>query len=242
MLLLDGMLNFSREYLPDKRGGQMDAPLVLTIRIDPNEIDKEAHNIDMCAHYPHEFYLAAEEYKNPAEISKLMDLVSSRLKTPDQYENFMFTHDTKNIASGPDFSAYKTLETMTDKMEAQLQLAEKIRAVDETDVAELVLRSHFLPDIIGNLRAFSKQTVRCIKCEAKYRRPPLSGTCPKCGGNVILTVHEGAVRKYVEVSKEVAVKYGVSTYTKERIEILERDIADTFENHKIKKTQLTDFM
>jgi DNA polymerase, archaeal type II, large subunit len=242
MLLLDGMLNFSREYLPDKRGGQMDAPLVLTIRIDPNEIDKEAHNIDMCAHYPHEFYLASEEYKNPAEISKLMDLVSSRLKTPDQYENFMFTHDTKNIASGPDFSAYKTLETMTDKMEAQLKLAEKIRAVDETDVAELVLRSHFLPDIIGNLRAFSKQTVRCIKCEAKYRRPPLSGTCPKCGGNVILTVHEGAVRKYVEVSKEVAEKYGVSTYTKERIEILERDIADTFENHKIKKTQLTDFM
>ena len=243
MLLLDGMLNFSREYLPDKRGGQMDAPLVLTIRIDPNEIDKEAHNIDMCAHYPHEFYLAAEEYKNPADISKLMDLVSSRLKTPDQYENFMFTHDTKNIASGPDFSAYKTLATMTDKMDAQLKLAEKIRAVDEKDVAELVLRSHFLRDIMGNLRAFSRQTFRCIKCEAKYRRPPLSGTCSKCGGgNIILTVHEGAVRKYVEVSKEVAIKYDVSTYTKERIELLEKDIIDTFENHKIKKTQLTDFM
>jgi len=127
-------------------------------------------------------------------------------------------------------------------MDAQLKLAEKIRAVDERDVAELVLKSHFLPDIMGNLRAFSKQTVRCIKCESKYRRPPLSGNCPKCGGNIILTVHEGAVRKYVEVSKEVAAKYDVSTYTKERIEILEKDIADTFENHKIKKTRLTDFM
>ncbi|MDL2261381.1 DNA polymerase II large subunit [Methanimicrococcus sp. OttesenSCG-928-J09] len=243
MLLLDGLLNFSREYLPDKRGGQMDAPLVLTIRIDPNEIDKEAHNIDMCARYPHEFYLATEEYKNPAEISKIMDLVSGRLKTPDQYENFMFTHGTTNIASGPAFSAYKTLESMTDKMDAQLQLAEKIRAVDESDVAELVLKSHFLPDIMGNLRAFSKQTFRCIKCEAKYRRPPLSGTCQKCGGgNIILTVHEGAVRKYVEVSKEVAIKYGVSEYTRERIEILEQDIIQTFENHKIKKTSLTDFM
>ena len=243
MLLLDGMLNFSREYLPDKRGGQMDAPLVLTIRIDPNEIDKEAHNIDMCARYPLEFYSASEEYKNPAEISKLMDLVSGRLKTPDQYENFMFTHDTTDIARGPAFSAYKTLETMMDKMEAQLQLAEKIRAVDESDVAELVLKSHFLPDIIGNLRAFSKQTFRCIKCEAKYRRPPLSGTCQKCGGgNIILTVHEGAVRKYVEVSKEVAIKYGVSEYTRARIELLEQDIIQTFENHKIKKTSLTDFM
>ncbi|MCL2550074.1 MAG: DNA polymerase II large subunit [Methanimicrococcus sp.] len=243
MLLLDCMLNFSREYLPDKRGGQMDATLVLTTRIDPNEIDKEAHNIDMCAHYPHAFYLATEEYRNPVEISEIMDLVSSRLKTPNQYENFMFTHDTENIAKGPDFSAYKTLETMTEKMEAQLRLAEKIRAVDETDVAELVLRTHFLPDIMGNLRAFSKQTFRCIKCDAKYRRPPLSGTCPKCnGGNIVLTVHEGAVRKYVEVSKEVAVKYGVSTYTRERIELLEKEIRDTFENQKIKKTSLSDFM
>ena len=243
MLLLDGMLNFSREYLPDKRGGQMDAPLVLTIRIDPNEIDKEAHNIDMCSRYPLEFYLATEEYKNPAEVSKLMDLVSGRLKTPDQYENFMFTHDTTDIARGPAFSAYKTLETMMDKMEAQLQLAEKIRAVDEADVAELVLKSHFLPDIMGNLRAFSRQTFRCIKCEAKYRRPPLTGTCQKCGGgNIILTVHEGAVRKYVEVSKEVAIKYGVSEYTRERIDLLEQDIIQTFENHKIKKTSLTDFM
>ncbi|MDY0267310.1 MAG: DNA polymerase II large subunit, partial [Methanimicrococcus sp.] len=243
MLLLDGMLNFSREYLPDKRGGQMDAPLVLTIRIDPNEIDKEAHNIDMCARYPHEFYLATEEYKSPTEISKIMDLVSGRLKTPDQYENFMFTHSTTDIAKGPAFSAYKTLDTMMDKMEAQLQLAEKIRAVDESDVAELVLKSHFLPDIMGNLRAFSKQTFRCIKCEAKYRRPPLTGTCPKCGGgNIILTVHEGAVRKYVEVSKEVAIKYHVSEYTLERIELLEQDIIQTFENHRIKKTSFADFM
>ena len=242
MLLLDGMLNFSREYLPDKRGGQMDAPLVLTIRIDPNEIDKEAHNIDMCARYPHEFYLAAEDYKNPGEISDIMDLVSVRLKTPDQYENFMFTHNTTDIASGPDFSAYKTLETMSEKMEAQLALAQKIRAVDAADVAELVLRTHFLPDITGNLRAFSKQTVRCTKCETKYRRPPLSGSCPKCGGNVILTVHEGAVRKYVDVSKQIAEKYNVSTYTKERIELLEQDIIKTFENHRIKKKQLTDFM
>jgi Archaeal DNA polymerase II, large subunit len=172
-----------------------------------------------------------------------MDLVSGRLKTPDQYENFMFTHDTTDIARGPAFSAYKTLETMMDKMEAQLQLAEKIRAVDEADVAELVLKSHFLPDIMGNLRAFSRQTFRCIKCEAKYRRPPLTGTCQKCGGgNIILTVHEGAVRKYVEVSKEVAIKYGVSEYTRERIDLLEQDIIQTFENHKIKKTSLTDFM
>ncbi|MDR2698837.1 MAG: DNA polymerase II large subunit, partial [Candidatus Methanoplasma sp.] len=52
ILALDGLLNFSRLYLPDRRGGLMDAPLVLTTRLDPNEIDKEAHNIDCLRRYP----------------------------------------------------------------------------------------------------------------------------------------------------------------------------------------------
>jgi DNA polymerase II large subunit len=46
----------------------------------------------------------------------------------------------------------------------------------------------------------------------------------------------------VEVSKEVAIKYRVSDYTLERIELLEQDIAQTFENHRIKMTSLSDFM
>ena len=41
MLLMDALLNFSHEYIPDKRGGKMDLPLILTIRLDPSEVDKE---------------------------------------------------------------------------------------------------------------------------------------------------------------------------------------------------------
>ena len=41
----DGLLNFSREILLPI-GGQMDAPLVLTTRLNPTEIDKEALNVD----------------------------------------------------------------------------------------------------------------------------------------------------------------------------------------------------
>ena len=52
MLLLDGLLNFSRSFLPQNRGGSMDAPLVLTSRIDPAEIDKEALNVDVGSGYP----------------------------------------------------------------------------------------------------------------------------------------------------------------------------------------------
>jgi DNA polymerase II large subunit len=242
MLLMDGLLNFSREFLPDKRGGQMDAPLVLTSRIDPKEVDKEAHNIDVCAAYPLKFYEATQEYANPKELESIMDLVGSRLGTPEQYDNFMFTHDTSDIAAGPQKSAYKTLGSMVEKMDAQLSLGSRIRAVDVGEVAERVLVSHFLPDMYGNLRAFSRQGTRCVKCGAKFRRPPLTGTCPFCGGRVILTVHEGAVRKYLEVSIRVAEKYNVSDYTKQRIELVGKDIDSLFSNDRSRQMGLADFM
>ncbi|MCZ7357894.1 MAG: DNA polymerase II large subunit [Candidatus Methanoperedens sp.] len=242
MLLMDGLLNFSRSYLPDKRGGQMDAPLVLTSRIDPNEVDKETHNVDVTFQYPLEFYEATMKFMNPRDIVKLMDTVSGRLGTPAQYEGFGFTHDTSNIAAGPRNSAYKTLGTMIEKMDAQLALARKIRAVDPQDVAERIINSHFLPDLIGNLRSFSKQKVRCTKCNAKFRRPPLRGTCPKCGGNIVLTVHEGSVRKYLETSLRIADEYNVRHYTKQRLELLELEMRSLFESDKVKQKGLADFM
>ena len=242
MLLMDGLLNFSRSYLPDKRGGQMDAPLVLTTRIDPNEVDKEAHNIDVLFQYPLEFYEATLQYKNPKDIVKFMDIVSGRLGTPAQYEGFGFTHDTADIAAGPRNSAYKTLGTMIEKMDAQLALARKIKAVDPQDVAERIINSHFLPDLIGNLRSFSKQKVRCTKCNAKYRRPPLRGTCPRCGGNIVLTVHEGSVRKYLETSLRIADEYNVRHYTKQRLLLLELEMDSLFESDKVRQKGLADFM
>ncbi|MFX0090031.1 MAG: DNA polymerase II large subunit, partial [Candidatus Hodarchaeota archaeon] len=42
ILVLDALLNFSRSYLPAKRGGMMDAPLVISTTINPLEIDDEA--------------------------------------------------------------------------------------------------------------------------------------------------------------------------------------------------------
>jgi len=64
---------------------------------------------------------------------------------------------------------------MIDKLEAELELGRIIRAVDEDDVAERVLNTHFIRDLMGNLNAFSKQKMRCTKCNSKYRRMPLSG-------------------------------------------------------------------
>ncbi len=242
MLLMDALINFSMSYLPAKRGGKMDACLVMTTILNPAEVDKEAHNLDLTPVYPLEFFEATLSNTSPKDLEGRFDLVSKRLGTDAQYEGFNFSHATTDIAAGPKNSAYKTLETMVDKMDAQLELARMIRAVDEQDVAERVINSHFLPDLIGNLHAFSKQKVRCVKCGAKYRRPPLKETCPKCGGRMILTVHEGSVRKYLEVSIKVAEEYGVSSYTKQRLQLLKMEIDSLFKNEKARQTGLADFM
>ncbi len=161
---------------------------------------------------------------------------------PGQYDGWGFTHDTSDIALGPANSAYKTLGSMIEKMTAQLELARKIRAVDERDVAERVIKSHFLPDLIGNLRAFSRQKVRCVKCNRKFRRPPLLGKCPKCNGKIVLTVHEGSVKKYMEVSLRIAEEYEISDYTKQRLELINLEIKSLFESDVSKQLGLADFM
>jgi DNA polymerase II large subunit len=240
MLLMDGLLNFSKEFLPNKRGGQMDAPLVMSSRIDPSEIDDEAHNMDIVDQYPREFYEATLEMADPEDVD--ITIAEEYLGTDREYTGFRHTHDTSNIALGPDLSAYKTLGSMMDKMNAQLELARKTRAVDQTDVAERVIEGHFLPDLIGNLRAFSRQETRCLDCGVKYRRMPLSGDCRECGGRVNLTVHQGSVNKYMDTAIQVADEYNCREYTKQRLQILERSLESVFENDKNKQSGIADFM
>ncbi len=240
ILLLDSLLNFSRSFLPEKRGGLMDAPLVLTTRIDPNEIDKEAHNIDLAPTYPLALYESARRYAHPREVEPLIDTVSKRIGTVLQYEGFAYTHETTDVAMGPLVSAYGE-GSMIEKMEKQLELALRIRAVDASDVVSRIVVHHFLPDLIGNLKAFSSQQVRCTKCGEKYRRIPLRGKCPECGGNLTLTVHESSVKKYLEVSKKISAQYDVSNYLRQRIELIEEAITSLFTNEKAQNLKLDDF-
>jgi DNA polymerase II large subunit len=242
MLLLDALINFSKFYLPSSRGGKMDAPLVLTLNLDPREVDDEAHNVDIVDRYPLEFYEATLRYARPQEVENLIETVSRRIGKPEQYYGLRFTHDTGDIAAGPLMSSYKTLGSMLEKVRHQLALARKIRAVDERDVAQRVIESHFLPDLAGNLRAFSKQTIRCVNCNAKYRRVPLNGKCRRCGGKLVLTVSKGSVEKYLEVTKTLINEYNLDDYLRQRIEIIEMSISSVFDNDAAKQVSLSDFI
>ncbi len=240
ILLLDALLNFSRSYLPSTRGGLMDAPLVLSLRIDPNEIDKEAHNIDVLSEYPLAFFEATVRFAKPKEVEGMMGTIAPRIYTKGQYEGFGFTHDTPDISEGPTESLYSTLETMQEKLWAQLKLAQKIRAVDAGDVAYRVISRHFLPDMIGNLKSFSGQELRCTKCGSKYRRIPLKGKC-YCGHELTLTVHEASVKKYLEVTKDIIRQFNLPPYTVQRIELIENAMNSLFESDGVRFTKLNEF-
>jgi len=132
----------------------MDCPLILTSVLDPREIDKEAWNVDIMYSYPLEFYRRAEDGVSPKDVSDMMDYVEKHLGSSI---SFGFSFDTARIDGGNRVSSYKVLETMQEKINLQMDLAKKIRAVDEADVAAKVINTHLLPDMLGNLTAFQNR-------------------------------------------------------------------------------------
>ncbi len=240
ILLMDALLNFSRKYLPESRGSTMDAPLVLTSTLIPSEVDDMLLDLDTVSSYPLELYEAALKYKMPGEVS--VRQIKSALNTPEQYEKLRFTHDTENLNDAVRCSAYKTLPSMEDKLKGQMDLAEKILAVDKEDVARLVVERHFIRDTKGNLRKFSTQEFRCSNCNTKFRRPPLVGKCTKCSGKLIFTVSEGNIIKYLELSINLAKKYKLGAYLQQSIEILQRRIESIFGKEKDRQVVLADWL
>ena len=240
MMLMDVLINFSRKFLPGHRGGSQDAPLVLNARIRAGEVDDQILFLDTSQKYSLDLYKAAELGKHSSEVHE--ELVRDRLmcrdsvlgirdsdeKTSEPFVGAGFTHDTSDINLGVVNGAYKTLPTMKEKVAAQMELVGKIRAVDEDDVARLVLERHFIRDIRGNLRKFARQGFRCSKCNEKFRRPPLKGSCTKCDGKIIFTISEGSVRKYLEPALELMRNYNISSYTKEGMELTQEYIESIF--------------
>ncbi|MDH3324091.1 MAG: DNA polymerase II large subunit [Candidatus Peregrinibacteria bacterium] len=227
MMLMDVLINFSRKFLPSHRGGSQDAPLVLNARIRAGEVDDQILFFETCSRYPLELYRLAEKGAHSSEVN--VELVRDRLKKgKEAFVGSGFTHDTEDFNLGNTNGSYKVLPTMKEKVDAQMELVGKIRAVDTDDVARLVLERHFIRDIRGNLRKFAKQQFRCVKCNEKFRRPPLMGVCTKCQGKIIFTISEGSIKKYLEPAMNLAKKYNISNYTKEGMELTQGYIESIF--------------
>ena len=239
MLLLDGLINFSKNYLPNSRGGFMDASLVLRTILKVEEADDECWEMETCEGkpfyvYPLKFYEKTWMGLDPKQFKKEvgLEIVEDVLKEGLKPYLLGFTHDLTNINDGSHVSLYKRLKTMLEKVERSLKLAEKIDAVDVRDAAEKIINLHFIRDLYGNLKSFGTQKFRCVNCNETFRRVPLIGRCPKCGGKLVLTVTKGGIVKYLEVSQKMAEKYQLNPYIRQRLKIFEKDVNTIFKEEK----------
>jgi DNA polymerase II large subunit len=164
----------------------------------------------------------------PSEIS--MERVGSRLNTKAIFENLLFTHEsTANaIENAPKHSTYTKLKTMQEKITHQFSLMDRLCSIDKADTARRLILSHFIPDLMGNLHSFSKQTFRCISCNAKYRRVPLIGKCKRCSGKLVLTISKGGIEKYLNTAIDLAERYELEPYIKQRIMLIKDEISNVF--------------
>lgn len=242
MLLLDGFLNFSEQYLPDKRGTRsMDAPLLMTSVVDPDEIDDEAHNVTTQSYFPLEFYYKSQEKPGPKDMD--IPIIEDMLDREDRSVlGVGYTTDTDDIGQGPLASRYNELEGMDAFVKHQLELASRTRAIDASMVASKVIDKHFMPDILGCLNAFTKQEFMCNMCYNKMQFPPFNHECPECGGSVRGTMAKGNVTKYIDTATEIAYKYDVSDYMKQRLEVLEDRMDQLLEDETNKQAGLGEFI
>ncbi len=242
MFLMDALLNFSRAYLTETRGGTMDTPLVLTPYINPKEIDDEAHCIEFISSYPLEFYHATEKFALPSEVK--IRIVKDML---DEHNlsasgDIPTTHVGGDLDKGNVKSTYIELDSIPEKITTQFKLQLKLRAVDMKNAVERLILSHFIPDLYGNLRSFYRQNFRCVSCNKIYRRPPLIGKCVLCRGNLLLTINKGSIEKYLQISRRIVEEYDLPLYLKQRLELIEKEISAVFEDDQAKQMDLTDFV
>ncbi len=232
ILLLDVLLNFSKDFLPAQIGGLMDAPLLVQPIVVPQEVQRQAHNFDVAAQYPKEFYEASLKNPPAAEVAGLIDIVRRRLKDESQFHNFGFTHPTSSISTRPARSIYSTLPTLSDKLEKQIQLAMKVRAVDPNEVVASVLKTHLIPDIVGNMKAYTSQSFRCKGCGKQYRRIPIKGACFSCQEALQPTVPRRAVEKYLHLALGLCDRFTVDPYIRRRLEIVAYELETLFAPEK----------
>jgi DNA polymerase II large subunit len=131
---------------------------------------------------------------------------------------------------------------MEEKLDMQIATAKLINAVDTDEVVSMVLTTHILPDIMGNMRSYSSQGFRCSSCGEKYRRVPLIGRCIRCDNELLQTVTRGSVEKYMGIAANMCNQYKMNDYLQSRIESLMTELKLTFKEEKKEQSTLTEFM
>lgn len=224
MLLLDALLNFSLEYLPESPGGRMDTPMFVCILIHPDEVDTQVHNLDISDTYPLEFYEEALKESDPKKFEGRIPIIGDLLGTEKSYYRYSCFNYNPIISVKKSTTKYSRIKNIKEKLEHQIEIANLIfEKEDISKIISSVLINHVFRDIKGNLRAYFKQIYRCNRCQNSFRRPTLSGKCPRCGSELRQTVSEKTVAKYLILAKKL-VEMIDDPYIESNYMLLEHDL------------------
>ncbi len=242
LLLLDILVNFSIEFIPNQIGGLMDTPLLLQPILLPAEVDEQAHNFDVATQYPSQFYELTGDSPPAAAFDEKIELIGSRLGGETQFYGYGYTHPTFALAIRRSRGAYSILRTLNEKISKQIEVASKINAVSTKEVVESIIKTHLIRDIMGNTKKYATQSFKCKKCGMTIRRPPVSWTCPSCGGEVKETLTRASVEKYLLLAEKLSREYDVDPYLRSRLAVVHRELDQLFQGErKPEQLELTAF-
>ena len=198
--------------------------------------------MDISQIYPLEFYEATWKRGKAGDFVSKIETVKNRIGKENQFFDYLFTHITDFLTTSVPRSAYSTLGTMDEKLDMQIATAKLINAVDTDEVVSMVLTTHILPDIMGNMKSYSSQGFRCSYCGEKYRRVPLIGRCIRCDNELLQTVTRGSVEKYMGIAVNMCNQFKMNDYLQSRIESLMTELKLTFKEEKKEQSTLMEFM
>ncbi|MFX0209325.1 MAG: hypothetical protein ACFFDT_25300, partial [Candidatus Hodarchaeota archaeon] len=211
-LLLDVLLNFSKELLPAARGGAMDVPFIINL-LDEWQ-DATAYSIYNSVVLNLVFYHTIDEKPLKEEL----------LLYPQSYliPSFPKDQEIDNI-SHYQFNNRFRESKIVSKIDAALQVLQRIRGIKEGEFVDSILEYDFLEKITNSMDRFFLQPVRCKRCKTTYRRIPLTSKCSVCHQETIgLTLSEGWVLRYLQIINQLKEKYDLdlSDYSKSWIELI----------------------
>jgi DNA polymerase II large subunit len=111
---------------------------------------------------------------------------------------------------------------MVDKINNQINLMKKIKAVKLKDILSKIINNHLLKHMEKNFYNFFKQQFRCKSCNKKYRRVTLSGKCYECGGELTQTVNIKSATSYIGIIDKIISENKINT----KIEIKYKNYKD----------------
>ena len=77
-------------------------------------------------------------------------------------------------------------------------------------------------------------------CNANYRRVPLTGVCARDQGKLLLTISKGGIEKYLTVAINLAEKYSLDNYIRQRLYLIKDEINEIFVGNEIEASGTSD--